>query len=213
MAGAIGVLRRDSWHPETPRPSRTAGSAPSRPTAVASPRSSSRKPPSNLIKANVAAPVVVTVSSTDGNTPLVGSTVGSSSRGPSPSLQPDQARDRRPGRFAVCRVRHRHGQTAFGGTSGAAPMVAGAAALVLSARPDLTPMQVKALLMNSADTTVYVNPATQPGLLAPIARIGAGEVRVNRAIRPQGRPHWDHIRRCRRRRSYGGHRGRRHPAS
>jgi hypothetical protein len=37
--------------------------------------------------------------------------------------------------------------------------------------------------MNSAHTVVYTNPATQPGVLAPISRIGAGEVRVDRALK------------------------------
>ena len=36
--------------------------------------------------------------------------------------------------------------------------------------------------MNSAETTVYTNPALAPGQLAPITRIGAGELRVARAI-------------------------------
>ena len=38
------------------------------------------------------------------------------------------------------------------------------------------------MLMNSAETTIYTNPAVLPGELAPITRIGAGELRVNRAI-------------------------------
>jgi thermitase len=39
----------------------------------------------------------------------------------------------------------------FSGTSGSAPLVAGAAALILSARPDLTERQVRRILMSSAD--------------------------------------------------------------
>jgi hypothetical protein len=74
------------------------------------------------------------------------------------------------------------GTTAFGGTSGAAPMVAGAAALMVQAHPARSALQIKALLMNSAETVVYTNPATLPGGLAPITRIGAGELRVNRAV-------------------------------
>jgi hypothetical protein len=60
-------------------------------------------------------------------------------------------------------------------------MVAGSAALLLQAFPTASPMEIKARLMNSADTNVFINPATQPGVLAPITRIGAGEVRVDRA--------------------------------
>jgi hypothetical protein len=37
--------------------------------------------------------------------------------------------------------------------------------------------------MNTAETNVQINPATQPGVLAPITRIGGGEVRVDRAFR------------------------------
>ena len=71
---------------------------------------------------------------------------------------------------------------AFGGTSGAAPMVSGAAALLLQAFPNRTPMQIKSMLMNSAETQVFTNPALLPGGLAPITRIGAGELRVDKAI-------------------------------
>jgi hypothetical protein len=35
--------------------------------------------------------------------------------------------------------------------------------------------------MNTAETNILLNPQTAPGQLAPITRIGAGEVRVNRA--------------------------------
>ena len=39
--------------------------------------------------------------------------------------------------------------------------------------------------MNTGETTIYINPATQPGVLAPITRIGGGEVRVERALASQ----------------------------
>jgi hypothetical protein len=48
--------------------------------------------------------------------------------------------------------------------------------------PNRKPAEIKAALMNSAETDVYTNPATLPGVLAPISRIGAGEVRVDRAL-------------------------------
>ncbi len=112
---------------------------------------------------------------------LTGSMASSSSRGPSISFQSIKPEIGAPGasRSALAGTGTR--QTAFGGTSGAAPMVAGAAALLVQQHPRLSPEKVKALLMNSAETTVYTNPATNPGELAPITRIGAGEVRVNRA--------------------------------
>jgi hypothetical protein len=61
-------------------------------------------------------------------------------------------------------------------------MVSGAAAILVQAFPNRAPAEIKALLMNSAETNILTNPATLPGVLAPITRIGAGEVRVDRAL-------------------------------
>lgn len=75
--------------------------------------------------------------------------------------------------------------SAFGGTSGAAPMVTGAAAVLKSARPFLSAREIKQLLINTADTNVYQPSAggsVLPDQLAPITRIGGGEVRVDRAL-------------------------------
>ena len=47
--------------------------------------------------------------------------------------------------------------------------------------PTRSPMVIKALLMNSAETNIRTNPIFGPDL-APITRIGAGELRVNRAL-------------------------------
>ena len=77
------------------------------------------------------------------------------------------------------------GTTAFGGTSGAAPMVAGAAAILKAARPFLSSREIKQLLINTADPEVYqpsVAGSLVPDQLAPITRIGGGEVRVDRAL-------------------------------
>lgn len=134
------------------------------------------------IKANIAAPVHVTVSPSV-FVPLVGSMVASSSRGPSYSFQTIKPEIGAPGASVSAVVGTGTGEEAFGGTSGAAPMVSGAVALLRQAFPERSPEQVKAMLMNSAETTVYTNPAAFPGLLAPITRIGAGEVRVDRAIK------------------------------
>eukprot|EP00586_Coscinodiscus_wailesii_P013605 CAMPEP_0172519548 /NCGR_PEP_ID=MMETSP1066-20121228/291482_1 /TAXON_ID=671091 /ORGANISM="Coscinodiscus wailesii, Strain CCMP2513" /LENGTH=1164 /DNA_ID=CAMNT_0013302155 /DNA_START=635 /DNA_END=4129 /DNA_ORIENTATION=- len=67
----------------------------------------------------------------------------------------------------------------FSGTSGAAPMVAGAAALIKQSCPNCTPLKVKSLLMNTAnrDTT-----SDATGASAAISRIGAGILRVDKAI-------------------------------
>jgi minor extracellular serine protease Vpr len=115
--------------------------------------------------------------------PLVGSMARTSSRGPALDnhLKPEIGA---PGASVSAEVGTGTGQSPFGGTSGAAPMVSGAAALVLRAHPalpdeGLSPLEVKALLMNNADIEV-LNEAGRA--LAPISRIGGGEVRVDRAV-------------------------------
>ena len=130
--------------------------------------------------------------------PLRGSMVGSSSRGPQhESTQRIKPEIGAPGASISATAGTGTGVEPFGGTSGAAPMVTGSAALVLEAtggtgttpqgRPPgnavglgLTPLEVKALLMNNAETNIVSNPLT--GALAEITRIGGGEVRVNRAV-------------------------------
>jgi subtilisin family serine protease len=75
---------------------------------------------------------------------------------------------------------------AFGGTSGATPMVSGAAALLLELYPTLAPQRLKQLLINNAEVDIE-QPATAAGVIpdspAPISRIGGGEVRVDRAAK------------------------------
>jgi minor extracellular serine protease Vpr len=136
---------------------------------------------SNLIKANLAAPVNATLKKS-ASIPLVTSMVDSSARGPSYSrnaIKPDIAA---PGASVSAQVGTGNGETAFGGTSGATPMISGAAALLVQAHPDREPFEIKSILMNTAATGIFINPATQPGALAPITRIGGGEVRVDRAL-------------------------------
>lgn len=138
---------------------------------------------SNAIKAQLGAGQTVNASiSPAAAIPLVGGVVGSSSRGPSVSTQHIKPEIGAPGASVSAEVGTGTGQTAFGGTSGATPMVAGAAALLLQAHPTRSPELIKAMLMNSAETAVYTNPALLPGQLAPITRIGAGELRVDRAL-------------------------------
>jgi len=135
---------------------------------------------SQAIKANLAAPVTVTLNdSTAVN--LIGSMVGSSSRGPNYSYSAIKPEIGAPGASVSAVMGTGTQSSAFGGTSGAAPMVAGSAALLLQKFPMATPPEVKARLMNAANSTIFTNPATQPGVLAPITRIGAGEVRVDKA--------------------------------
>lgn len=71
------------------------------------------------------------------------------------------------------------GVSPFGGTSGAAPMVTGAAAILMQAYPKRSLAELKAVLMNTAEVDVVGDLAGNP---APISRIGAGEVRVDDAL-------------------------------
>jgi minor extracellular serine protease Vpr len=139
---------------------------------------------SSAIKAQLTAGQTVNVSiSPAAAIPLVGSMASSSSRGPSMSAQTIKPEIGAPGASLSAEAGTGNGQTAFGGTSGAAPMVAGAAALMVQAHPKRSALQIKAMLMNSAETAVFTNPALVPGELAPITRIGAGELRVDRAVK------------------------------
>ena len=113
--------------------------------------------------------------------PLVGSMVGSSSRGPQHEsthlIKPEIGA---PGASISAIAGTGTAEGPFGGTSGASPMVAGSAALLLDASPNLSPLEVKAMLMNNGETDIKNNAVT--GELAPITRIGGGEVRVDLAV-------------------------------
>jgi subtilisin family serine protease len=134
------------------------------------------------IKAGLAAgPVPVSVDPADA-TPLVGSMVATSSRGPSVAGQAIKPEIGAPGASVSANAGGGTTESAFGGTSGAAPMVTGSAALLLQAHPNRSPIEVKSALMNTAETDIRINPSTLPGRLAEISRIGAGEVRADRAV-------------------------------
>ncbi|MEZ5275458.1 MAG: S8 family serine peptidase [Opitutaceae bacterium] len=136
----------------------------------------------NVLKSQLAAGAVNATIEDVGGIPLAGSMVASSSRGPSVSFNAIKPDIGAPGASISAVVGTGDGVEAFGGTSGAAPMVSGAAALLLEAYPKASVGEIKARLMNNGNTEVYTNPATQPGDLAPITRIGGGEVQVDQAI-------------------------------
>ena len=129
----------------------------------------------NILRANNA---VVKFDPTTGAS-LNHAMVGSSARGPrfdDMLLKPEIGA---PGASVSAVAGSGAGTAAFGGTSGATPMVAGSAALLLQQRGELSPVEAKALLMTTGDTNI-VNKAPSAAL-APVSRIGGGEVRVNLA--------------------------------
>lgn len=66
--------------------------------------------------------------------------------------------------------------TRMSGTSMAAPHVAGLAALLMQYRPELSPLEIKALLMNSSERI-----DDEDGRMYPISRQGAGRANVFKA--------------------------------
>jgi subtilisin family serine protease len=114
--------------------------------------------------------------------PLVGHMVGSSSRGPDNLNNIIKPEIGAPGASVSAVVGTGTGTSSFGGTSGATPMVVGSAALLKDAYPDRGPLEIKAVLINTAETNIMNRPAVFGGEIAPITRIGGGEVRVDRAV-------------------------------
>ena len=135
----------------------------------------------NLLKGGLASGAVEVVVDPAQGTPLANSMTATSSRGPSVSEVNIKPEIGAPGASTTADAGSGTGASPFGGTSGAAPMVAGSAALLLQAYPDRTPLEIKAALMNTAETEIFIQPVSRPGELAEISRIGGGEVRVNRA--------------------------------
>jgi hypothetical protein len=116
---------------------------------------------------------------------LAGSLASTSSRGPRFDDNIVKPEIGAPGASVSAMSGSFTGTAAFGGTSGAAPMVTGAAAILKGARPFLSSADIKQLLINTAQTEVYQPSSAAsvlPDQLAPITRIGGGEVRVDRAL-------------------------------
>lgn len=175
ISGAIGVLIANNVPGDAPSFSFGGGANMTETLII-------RQNEGNLIKSRIPTDTVNVTVSPLTFIPLAGSMVASSSRGPNYSFSAAKPDIGAPGASVSAISGSGTDVTAFGGTSGAAPMVAGAAALLLSAEPGLLPHEVKARLMNTAERNVLINPATQPGVLAEISRIGGGEVRADRAI-------------------------------
>lgn len=114
--------------------------------------------------------------------PLVMHTVGSSSRGPSFGSNLAKPDIGAPGASVSAIAGSGSGTEPFSGTSGSTPMIAGSAALLMQAYPERNWAEIRAMLMNTAETDIMNAAAFFGGYIAPISRIGGGEVRVDAAL-------------------------------
>jgi subtilisin family serine protease len=137
------------------------------------------------LSAAVAAGAVTATIDPANTTSLTNTTVGTSSRGVSISGLRPKPDIGAPGAWLSAEVGTGNGQTNFGGTSGAAPVVTGAAALILD-KLSISPALVKSRLLNGA-SKANRTPDAQANLYpTPVSRIGAGEVRVAPAANARG---------------------------
>jgi subtilisin family serine protease len=136
---------------------------------------------SNIIKNALGSSAVNGTISPNNAIPLASNIASFSSRGPNYSynmLKPDMSA---PGTISAAQPGTGNGETIESGTSFSCPLTAGSAALLLSKYPTLGPLDVKAILMESSEPNVFENAATLPGVLAPMSRMGGGELRADRA--------------------------------
>lgn len=112
---------------------------------------------------------------------LTGVVIGFSSRGPASLnyIKPDIAA---PGSHMAADVGTGTGLVQMAGTSMASPMVAGAGAVLKQAFPDLSPYELRAILVQHSETDILNKALAIGGRQAPITRIGGGEVRIDRAV-------------------------------
>ena len=113
--------------------------------------------------------------------PLAGTVISFSSRSPSTlnDLKPEIAA---PGDVVAALAGGGSATQQLAGSSMASPMVAGAGALIKEAQPGLTARQLKAALVENAETNVKNKAAALGGRQAPITRVGGGELRIDRSI-------------------------------
>jgi len=117
--------------------------------------------------------------------PLTNTMVGTSSRGVTMSGHRAKPDIGAPGAWLSAETGTATEETNFGGTSGAAPVVSGVAALLIDKFEDATPATIKARLLNGADSTNRT-PTASGFISTPISRIGAGEVRAGAAAEAAG---------------------------
>jgi subtilisin family serine protease len=150
-----------------------------RPGTVSIPGVMIRQADGKRIEAQLASGVTVTLDPNQAYTgPGSEGITDFSSRGPSSTgnlLKPEISA---PG-YNVSSARIGSGNQAVSesGTSMACPMVTGSAALLREAQPDLTPPEVKAVLMNSTDNLVDLG-----GNSLPVSMQGGGRVDIDSAV-------------------------------
>src|SRR2546427_379475 len=115
--------------------------------------------------------------------PLVKSMVAGSARGPSYSYQTIKPEIGARGASVSASAGTGTAEAAFGGTSGATPMIAGSAALLLEALPKASPAEIKARLMNNSETQIETAPNLFGTQLAPATRIRGGAARGDRPLK------------------------------
>ena len=138
-----------------------------------------------LAAAVAAGAVTVTIDPAK-TTPLANTVVGTTARGPAISglrAKPDIGA---PGAWLSAEAGTGTEVTNFGGTSGATPVIGGAAALLLDKFPLTTPAIVKSRLLNNASTADRTPDADANLHPTPVTRIGAGELRVAPAAAATG---------------------------
>ncbi|RIK17918.1 MAG: hypothetical protein DCC50_00155 [Acidobacteria bacterium] len=116
---------------------------------------------------------------------LTNSTVGTSSRGVTVDGHRAKPDIGAPGAWLSAETGTATEETGFGGTSGAAPVVTGVAALLIDKFEDATPSTIKARLLNGADSTNRT-PVPDGFITTPVSRVGAGEVRAAAAADAAG---------------------------
>jgi len=136
---------------------------------------------SNVLKNALTGNTVNATISVNNAISTAGAVASYSSRGPNYSYNMLKPEISAPGTVTGAAVGTGNGLVTEQGTSFACPMTAGTAALLLSQNHSLTPGDIKARLMESTNPVVYQNPLTQPGVLAPLSRVGNGELRINNA--------------------------------
>ena len=129
-----------------------------------------------LVAALANGPVTATIDPANAVS-LANTMVGTSSRGTTMGDNRAKPDIGAPGAWLSAETGTATEETNFGGTSGAAPVVSAAAALLIDKFPEAAPLTIKARLLNGADNTNRT-PTADGFITTPISRIGAGEVRV-----------------------------------